>query len=366
MPSLIAVLCVTLFTALPSFVHSQKNLTLRSDVHYGFVLPEYSLFNYLVREPVFSAEVSLCQQSYGKNFWQQLYKYPEGGVTFQFTTLGNKNVFGHELAIYPYFQTPFIRRDQFVLYHQFGVGLGYATQRFNIQRNVQNVAVGSHLNIHFNAKLGIKFSITPQFRIHSGLSFTHYSNANMAEPNLGVNLMTVFAGMNYQFSETPQRLNHTIEPHQRKHELAFMYNIGRKHTRALQSEAYVTSSVSAEYKHHTFRKLHVGGGLDVFYDSSTEIEMNARQKNNYKPFYDFRTGIHLSQELVYDKFSVIIQEGFYVGLTDRVSHSAVYNRAMVRWKFNAHWMGHISMLSHLHILEYPELGFGYYFFKKMS
>ncbi|MFN6015579.1 MAG: hypothetical protein ACK47F_12895, partial [Flavobacteriales bacterium] len=81
----------------------------------------------------------------------------------------------------------------------------------------------------------------------------------------------------------------------------------------------------------------------------------------YKPIYDYRTGIHLSQEFVYDRFSFILQEGFYIGLIDRVDNSFMYNRAMLRWKLNKNWLINISMRSHLHILDYPELGIGYYF-----
>jgi hypothetical protein len=79
---------------------------------------------------------------------------------------------------------------------------------------------------------------------------------------------------------------------------------------------------------------------------------------------DFRTGVHLSQEVVFERFSFILQEGFYVGLVDQVNGKRIYNRGILRWKINPHWMMSISMKSHLHILDYPELGFGYYFIRK--
>lgn len=340
-----------------------KNIALRADLHYGFVIPEYKHFTYLVNEPVVSAEVSLFKQSIGRNQWEKLYKYPEAGLTFQFTTLGNREVFGHEFGLFPYVLIPFIRKDNFLFFNQFGLGIGYATKKFDLENNYQNVSVGSHLNVHFNFKLGTKFRLNDRISVNSGLSFTHYSNANMAEPNLGVNLFTAFAGMNYQLRSVPDRIENVINPHQQKHEFAFIYAAGGKHTRALQSKVYFTSSASIEYKHHTFRKIHLGGGIDISYDSATETEMSAPGKSNYKPVYDYRTGVHFSQELVYERFSFILQEGFYFGLSDRVSNSAMYNRAILRWKFNAHVLMHISMRSHLHILDYPELGIGYYFLK---
>jgi hypothetical protein len=49
-----------------------------------------------------------------------------------------------------------------------------------------------------------------------------------------------------------------------------------------------------------------------------------------------------------------------------VNGKRMYNRGILRWKINPHWMMSISMKSHLHILDYPELGFGYYFIRKKT
>ena len=339
----------------------QRNLSLRIDALYGLVIPEYKNISYIVEEPVRGFEISLFRSAIGRNVWEQAYRFPEAGLTFQFTTLGNKKVFGEELALFPYVQTPILRRPRFLLSTLFGLGLGYATKKFDLEDNYQNVSVGSHINIHFNFKLGARWKLNDKFSINSGLSFTHYSNANMAEPNLGLNLVNVYTGVNYAIRPVQEFIQNEIPKHETKHEFAFIYAAGGKHTRALQSTVYFTSSLSAEYKYQWKRKFRFGCGLDLSYDSATETEMSAPGKNEYKPIYDYRTGIHLSQELVYDRFSFILQEGFYIGLIDRVDNSFMYNRAMLRWKLNKNWLVNISMRSHLHILDYPELGIGYYF-----
>jgi hypothetical protein len=340
-----------------------KNLWMRVDGHYGFVIPEYKHFNLYVNKPTQALEVSLFKRTTGKTDWEQLYKYPEYGLTLQYTSLGNKDILGHEIGLFPYVQSFIIRKPKFQFTHQFGIGIGYATKRFDLESNYNNISVGSHVNIHFNFKLGTRFVITPKWTFQSGLSFTHYSNANMAEPNLGVNLFAAFAGLSFAAGPQDDFKKTEIAQHVPKHEFAFIYAAGGKHTRALQSTVYFTSSMSAEYKFHWKRKFHIGGGADVFYDSSTEIEM-AAENAVHKSIYDFRTGIHISQELVYSKFSFILQEGVYLGLTDHVDHATMYNRGILRWKFNDHFLMHISMKSHLHILDYPELGFGYFFVKK--
>jgi len=353
------------FFFIPGFLFSQskigQNLSLRLDGHYGFVIPEYQHFNYLVEKPISGLELSLLKKTTGKTIWEQAYKYPEYGLTFSMSTLGNREVFGNEFALYPFVQSFIIRKEKFQLTNQFGLGIGYATKKFDLENNFENISVGSNLNIHFNFKLGTRFILTKRLSINSGLSFSHYSNANMAEPNLGLNLVTAYLGLNYAAGETTEFKKNEMVQFQPNHEFVFIYAAGGKHTRALQSTIYFTSSMSLEYKYQWKRKFHFGGGVDIFYDSATETEMSSPGNSEYKPIYDFRSGIHLSQELVYDRFSFILQEGIYIGLTDHVDHAVMYNRAILRWKFKEHLLLHISMKSHLHILDYPEVGFGYYF-----
>lgn len=351
-------------------LHGQQskgtNWNLRTDFHYGFVLPEYQHFNYLVDESVKGFEISAFKRTIGKNSWEKIYRYPEAGLTFQFTTLGNRLVFGNELALFPYVSIPLVRKKHFVLFNQFGCGIGYATKKFDLASNYENVSVGSHINVHFNYKLGAQVKLGKRFTVNTGLSFIHYSNANMAEPNLGVNILAAYLGTSMSLTKQDAFMDPSLEVHNRKHEFDFIYAAGGKHTRALQSSIYFTSSASVEYHYHLGRKIHIGGGIDFFYDSATETEMKALGKGNYKNRDAFNSGIHFSQEIVYHSFSFILQEGFYVGLLDEINESPIYNRAIVRWKFNEHILMSISMKSHLHILDYPELGLGYYFTKSQN
>jgi hypothetical protein len=355
-------LCSFLYGAI---VHGQstkwENLRLRTDLHAGYLIPEYQLFNQLANEHIYSAEISLQKQTNGEKERDQLFNHPEFGLTFLYTSLGNKDAFGHEAALYGYFLTHLVRKERFQLNQQFGLGLGYATRIFDLQSNYQNVAVGSHLNIHFNYKIGVSYRLTNKIDLNSGLSFSHYSNANMAEPNLGVNFLTFYLGTNYLLGKRNIVEKRALEAHKALNEFAFIYAAGGKHTRALQSTIYFTSSFSAEYKRHISRKIRLGAGFDLFYDSSTKTEMSVPGKEPYKPIDDFRTGLHLSQEIAYGPFSFILQEGLYIGLTNKVDkNKLMYNRAIVRYKFNERFLVHITMKSHLHILDYPEVGFGYW------
>jgi hypothetical protein len=102
----------------------------------------------------------------------------------------------------------------------------------------------------------------------------------------------------------------------------------------------------------------LGLGADLFFDTSTEIEMEARNKTDFSKQDNFKTGIHASQAFIYNRFSIILQEGIYLFLTDKVAQRVMYNRGIVRLGVTDRHFIQIAMKSHFNILDYPELGFG--------
>lgn len=336
-----------------------ENLQLSADVHHGYVFSEYEFFNYLVEKPIQAIELTISKESNGKNEWQQLYKYPSTGVSLFYTTLGNNKVFGKEIALYPYFRTHIISRDKFSVDNKIGIGLSYVSRFFNIEDNYQNVAIGSSLNIHFNMAFLAAFALHKNLNFQTGIGFHHLSNGNLSEPNLGINSVSVFGGIKMPIGKQTEKIQNDKMKHQKGWSTNTVFALGGKRARALASQYFSTSSLSAELKWHCFKAFHLGTGLDAFYDSSTEIEMAAVNDTPYKGIYDFRTGIHFSQEVIYNRFSLILQEGFYLLLTDQVNQKLMYNRGIVRYKINSRLFVNVSMKSHLHILDYPEFGIGY-------
>jgi hypothetical protein len=337
-----------------------EEIYIRANYHFGFVLPEYQHFIYIVNDNVQSLELSLSRQTTGKNYWHQLYNYPEYGVSLFYSTLGNDYVFGRETGFYPYFITHIISRKKFQLNNQIGIGLSYVSKKFDLEDNFQNVSVGSRVNLHFNFKMGFRYQLPGSIFFNSGIAFNHFSNANFQEPNLGINSLTFYGGLCYLAGKEINKTIQKINPHKPYNEFSMIYSIGGKHIGALQTDIYFTSSLSFEFKRRLFRVFYSGIGSDLFYDSGTSIEMQANGHNDSRTSDNFRTGLHLSEEFVYNRMSIIIQEGLYLFLVDRVNHKILYNRAIFRYKVVKRFSINISMKSHLHILDYPELGFGYH------
>jgi hypothetical protein len=241
-----------------------------------------------------------------------------------------------------------------------GLGLGYANKTYHTQLNPFNVVIGSRANLHFNAELYAQFRLLDRIYLYNGLAMDHISNGNLAEPNIGINWLTYNTGIRYRMGTKSIPEEHEWEKHQPATRLLVLLTGGTKHIRSLQSTSYITSSFSFELKRKQWRVFYPGIGVDLFYDSGTREEISSGSDHQYKSLDAFKTGIHLSQELVYNKFSIALHEGFYVGLRDRIFNRSVYHRFVIRHQIGDRLFGHLAMKSHFVVLDYIEFGLGYY------
>jgi hypothetical protein len=335
------------------------NASVTAYYHFGYVLPEYSNFIYIVEKPVRAFSLNFSKKTRGKNDWEKIYNYPEYGIALFYSTLGNDKIHGREFAVNPYCHLNIISRQRFNFFNETAFGLGYITKRFDPETNYLNIAVGSHVNLHFSLKFGVNYLLFDKLRLNAGLSFDHFSNANSKNPNLGINSTTSFVGLSYPLGKITPVIEHELTPYKKSIGYELVGSIGTKRSRGvLQSGLYYTGSLTFETKWKPLRAIHFGVGVDLFYDPSTKTEMEATGNFGYKKSNDLRTGIHLSQEFIYSRLSLILQQGFYLGLTDSVSDRKMYNRGIVRVSLSDRMFVQLAMKSHLNILDYPELGLG--------
>lgn len=307
--------------------------------------------------PTTSFDLSFIKETTGKNDWEIAYNYPSFGISLFYSTLANDAVFGREFAVVPFFKINLFRKGKFKLYNQTGLGYGYVSKTFDLEDNFQNVAVGSHSNFHFNVRMGAEFLTLQNTSINTGIALDHFSNANTSEPNLGLNYLSCFLALNFHLGTRDEKVVAELSPNEKKVENELIYNIGGKHARSLSSKYYLTSSLSFEKRKSYFRALHLGVGADLFYDSSVEDQLKKTDKN-YQSHYRIQTGIHISQTILYHRFSLTLQEGIYLGLVERVDNYVMYNRGIMKYWVTDQFSVRLSMKSHLHILDYPEIGIG--------
>ena len=338
---------------------SFQNLRFQTEYQHGFILPEYSNLSYLIDSPVRAINFSVIKQSFGKTEWEELYKYPSFGLSFFYTTLGNDQVNGREWAVYPFFRFNLVEYKRISWFLQTGIGFGRVSKRFDLNDNYLNITTGSKNNVHYNLKTGFELRLNDHLRINVGIGLDHFSNGNTKEPNLGLNSLTSIVGVAIQPNKSKDKISNKFSKHEVENRPELTFRFGGKRARALASEYFNTATISLALNRNIFRAFHVGIGIDGFYDSSTATEMIAAKSGIHKPSNDFQTGISISQSIVYNKLRITFQEGVYLGLTYKVKRQPIYTRGTVSYQITDPLAVSISMKSHFHVLDYPELGISY-------
>lgn len=337
-----------------------KGYKLLAGVHYGYMLPEYRFVNRVVNTPIYSGEFAFIKESSGKNVWESIYNYPQQGLSFFYSTLGNDSIFGREYALTYFFRLYFNKPAKFRPFFRVGIGLSYVSRKFMLEDNFMNVAVGSKFNIHFNSKLGLSYALSKKSNLIMGLSFDHFSNANTSEPNLGLNYVTGYLAASFNLANPVEIQQKEFEKHSPSNQLAVFANIGGKHPRSLTNQYFAALSISSDFSRDIFRVLRLGIGADIFFDGSAK-SLIEDDNQTFKTSNYFQTGIHITQMIVYNKWSLGIQQGIYLGLVNKIINKPIYSRGIIQYQPSKNIYVRLAMKSHIHILDYPEIGFGYVF-----
>lgn len=334
------------------------NLHLELTYQYGFTLPEYTFVSKVVNAPVQSIDIAIRKESTGSDAFEQLFKNPTKGLALYYTSLGNRDVLGRAVAVNYFFGVNFIQRSKFRLYNRMGIGLGYLSKVHSFEEpTIMNVAIGSHLNIHYNCRFGARFQIKDRFHADFGVSFDHFSNANTSEPNIGLNLLASYAGLSYRIGRFVELEKTVFDPHVKKWSFETFASIGGKHPRSFSGNYYLTASTSTQAVYEIFRGYHLEAGLDLFFDGSVKDQLEDTGQE-FEQSKSFQSGIHFTQFIVYKKFRFGIQQGIYIGLMEPINGKKLYNRGILQYYVSDQISIRLAMKSHLHILDYPEIGVG--------
>jgi hypothetical protein len=337
-----------------------EDIKIGADYHYGYLLPEYGFIQYLTESHINALEFNISKQVSGDKLWHHVYHFPHLGFSAYYSSLGNKDVLGNALAFNPFIDFNLIIQSRFYLKYKIGVGLCYVSKHFDPDFNYKNIPVGSSFNIWFNSDIYTIYHVSKNISLNTGIGFNHLSNANLAEPNIGLNYLTFFAGSEVLLSDRYFKETIIIPKHIKHYEFSVVLGAGIKKTRRFAPETYLAGSTSFEAVRILNHKLSIGTGVDLFFDNSIIDEMIINGSTDLKSIYQYKSGIHLSQELLVGNLSLIIHEGIYIGLTDKLENNTFYNKGIIRYKFSKHWFANLAMKSNLFVLDAMEMGIGYY------
>lgn len=317
----ISLLFFILLHASPS-AYAQQGVSASYDR--GQIIVHSSEIEPLVKDAVQGFSVNYSFLNKRGEAWRHLYNYPNYGLSYNFTSYGNKEELGNSHSVNLFTQFPFLaQRKVFDIGIKGGVGLAYFGKVYDELDNPNNVAISSHVNISGDLGFYSKIRIEPFF-FEYFLGLNHYSNALTNYPNKGINVLKnkFVIGVELEDQIDKSNIPSIEEVPKVKNEL-WGYIAGGLKVIPDNENRFVFLAASLNYSKQLGKVNKLGVGIDFINDESlTEL---ARIKYGYTGEADinFRYGPNLQGEFLFGKSSLFGAYGFYFG-SDEYYVSKIY------------------------------------------
>ena len=331
--------------------------------HAGFLLSHRENMSHLVKGQIGGFEINVERQTSGTQSWHSTYNLPFVGVGLMQLWLGNPEQLGTATSVFGYIDFPLIKREKFIFHYKWSGGLGWVSKPFNRVDNYKNTAIGSKLNMTASVLLETRYRIGKRMWITTGLGFNHWSNSSIAVPNLGINVPTFALGIQGYFGDLSLALNKKgAEDLPREVEFIVFGAPGIREIHPVDGKLFGVVHAFVEAVKRVDNKRKLGIGLDIFYDAS-DLEINNRDTSNV--FLEnggefVKIGIHMSHELVFGRFSAIMQMGIYLRNNFELD-GPIYHRMSYRYYISDQVFIDGGFKSHWAVAENFEAGIGYKF-----
>ena len=148
--------------------------------------------------------LKLSKQTQGEKTWQRLYNYPSYGLGLLFGDMNNSKEVGYPISLYIFFRGPFVRGPKWVLNYESGWGITTNFKPYHAQNNPYNEAIGSRETLMATFSLILQYQLTKYLDLSTSFTLTHFSNAALKNPNLGINTFAPRLSLRYHLQAKPQ------------------------------------------------------------------------------------------------------------------------------------------------------------------
>jgi hypothetical protein len=352
-----------LFTA-PFYAQENKKTSffVEADYFYGTVLRHNKDISHLVKGHPHGFILGISRKTFGSEYWQQAYNYPDYGVSLLYQNSGNE-ILGDNYGVYGHYNFYFLKRNLFL---RIGQGISYATNPFDKKKNPKNNAYGSRFLSSTYLMLNYKREhIFKGFGIQAGLSLIHYSNANVTAPNSSTNSVAFNLGLLYEIdSEIPSEYNEIAKPASFEEPIHFNMvlrgGLNESDYIGLGQQPFAVISAYADKRLSLKSSLHLGA--DAFFAKFLKKEVEflsiAHPTSGLSGDEDYkRVGVFAGHELHINKLSVVSQFGYYVYYPYEFE-GRTYLRAGLKYKVTKNIFGAVTLKSHGAKAEAIEFGIG--------
>lgn len=306
----------------------QSKIGIETDFYFGKIIKHTKLFKTAVTNYSYAYEVGIIFYNFGEKPWQRKWKYPSAGVSFIHALYGDKQYFGNSYSVLPYLNIWIYRNKVFDAYFRMGFGIGVLSKHYDEIKNPNNNVIGSTFNNITQFKLGFDWKINNHVYLSTCGSFTHWSNAKIQNPNLGINLGGFSIGLKI-FPVVKNYTYNTDKPAKpkKKYEGMVKYSIGISELgKTPGGPKFLTHTATVALNRYTNAVNKVFGGFSISYESTVYNQLFYSEifKNENQHWKATNLSVFLGDEMVFGKLGLFAMAGFYVHYPSEVKRKLYF------------------------------------------
>lgn len=315
---------------------------------------------HLVKEKNLAYELELSQQDNTRSFTANYYRFPSKGIALQFQSFGNADVLGNAYGILQFTKFNLIQKEKFgFLDFRVGAGMAWITKEYDAETNPKNNAIGSKLNAYINLQL-LYTKHWNHFLLGGGLEISHYSNAALTVPNLGLNTPMCFIKAGYNFHKRDVFAPDTnpviaILPRAGNR---FQFHVIGSTKQNLPGynlpQFYPVIAAQGMYRKRLSFKWDFEVGTDLIYNAANRFKYDDL---SFSLLETFQIGVFVGAAANFYRSQIFVGLGSYV--YNKINPAGwIYNRIGYRYNFGKVFSALIAIKANFGIADYIEFGIG--------
>jgi len=352
-------LLATLFTeqvfALSDTTHYSRDLSL--SYGRGVFWAHRAHMTHLVGNTINSVEFEYEFKTKRNRYWKRVYDQPTIGIRAHFSDLGNP-LLGQAYGLAPYYSFNLIKGKKLEWRSSIGMGLGMLSRHFDLYGNRKNIAIGSSINLYASLNSSLRYAISSRVALNFKAQFTHFSNAAVSMPNLGINVPALTMGVTWSNPKTEiieNPLQELIGFERRR--IVLVSGISTRSVSILNDKRYPIFKASLEYQIRPKFKWLWGPSLDLSYNSAIVERLEVAQVGSDLS-YNMQLGLSMKYHQIVGPVEICTAMGVFV--LDKARRDGLfYHKLGGRLRLNKHWFLNSNIFSHWAKADHFEVGLAY-------
>lgn len=383
---------------------------LKAKVIGASIMPISGNIQYLDLQAVKGVEVAWEWVANGEKPWHYYWNMPNVGLGFQILDLGNPDILGYSISVYPYLSIPILKYKKFAMHYRVGAGGSILTRTWEdcdtehgVKAATANSNIGSYLNVYLTTGIDAEYRFKNGFSLIAEAGYNHMSNGSVIQPNGGLNMVYGSVGVSYLFKDCsyckPPPSPYDAMPYDWS--LDVSCEVGQRELYYKDNQSYLVGTFHIGATKMLTSWYGLGLGTDVFYDgafnqqgtrpglSASEITQQ-HQHTLFNRYYvqeesfstKLRAGISICNEFVVGRTTAFFNWGmyYYDGMRNNytIPHSTHgdkrpmvyaydiekedgwnYIRFGMRYRVFDNFYAQVSVKTHLSKAEFMNVGFAY-------